>query len=199
SVTNKSLSNTTLFYAYLDNVNRIFGEQNPIGDHRQSSHLLNAQYGGLSAGKLTGYAYMLDNESAATLSSDTFGVRWLGTVGPQLSYTLEYAHQSDAADSPLDYSASYTLAELAASLGQVNVKLGHEVLGSDDGEVGFSTPLATLHAFQGWTDRFLETPANGVEDTYLSLETELVGINLALAYHDLSANEGSDRYGQELG
>jgi hypothetical protein len=34
---------------------------------------------------------------------------------------------------------------------------------SGDGVIGFSTPLATLHKFQGWVDKFLTTPANGID------------------------------------
>lgn len=199
SVTGKPLADTDVFYAYVDNVNRIFGEQNPIGDHRQNTHLLNAKYNGLSAGSLTGYAYLIDNESAPALSSDTFGARWLGKVNEQLSYTLEYASQRDAGDNPVSYSADYWLAEAAGSLGAVNLKLGYEVLGSDDGIAGFATPLATLHAFQGWTDRFLNTPANGINDLYASVGGSLGGVNLTLVYHDLSADEGSMSYGQEFG
>lgn len=199
SVTGQPLADTDFFYAYVDNVNRIFGEQNPIGDHRQSTHLLNAKYSGLSVGNLTGYAYLIDNESAPALSSDTFGARWLGKVNEQLSYTLEYATQSDAGDNPISYSADYWLAEAAGSLGAVNLKVGYEVLGSDDGVAGFATPLATLHAFQGWTDRFLSTPANGINDLYASVGGQLSGVNLSLAYHDLSADEGDMSYGQEIG
>ena len=38
--------------------------------------------------------------------------------------------------------------------------LGWEVLGGDEDEPGeaFRTPLATLHAFNGWADQFLTTP-----------------------------------------
>lgn len=199
SVAGKPLADTDFFYAYVDNVNRIFGEQNPIGDHRQDTHLVNAKYTGLGAGTLTGYAYLIDNQSAPALSSDTFGARWLGKVNDQFSYTLEYASQSEAGDNPVSYSADYWLAETAFSLNPVNLKLGYEVLGSDDGIAGFSTPLATLHAFQGWTDRFLDTPENGIKDLYASVGGKLGGVNLSLVYHDLSADEGDMSYGQELG
>ncbi len=199
SITNTSLADTRFYYAYVQNVNRIFGKANPIGDHRHDSHLLNVNYAGLPWGALSGYAYLLDNESAPVLSSNTFGLRWVGKVAENYGYTLEYATQSDAGDSPLDYSADYFLAEGSAKFGPVSLTLGYEVLGSDDGEVGFMTPLATLHAFQGWTDRFLDTPAAGVEDLYLKLSSQVAGFNLLLAYHDLSANEGSASYGSEIG
>src|ERR1035438_4740700 len=34
------------------------------------------------------------------------------------------------------------------------------------GRTGFQTPLATLHAFNGWDDVFLTTPADGLQDIY---------------------------------
>lgn len=198
SITDRSLADTTIFYAYLDNVNRIFGELNPIGDHRHDSHLLNVRYEGLSFGTLVGYAYLLDNESAPGLSSDTVGVRWQGVVNPQLSYTLEYASQSDAGDNPMSYSADYFLAEGSARLGQFTFTLGYELLGSDGGEMAFTTPLATAHAFQGWTDRFLDIPAAGIEDIYFTVGTAIGGVNLMAKVHDLSSDEGSVSYGQEV-
>jgi len=82
------------------------------------------------------------------------------------------------------------------------VKAGYEVL-DGDGTTGFSTPLATLHAFQGFTDKFLSTPANGIEDKYLkagyifSADNALKGVKLGAQYHDLEAEAGGADYGSE--
>ena len=65
--------------------------------------------------------------------------------------------QSEAGDSELDYDANYYLAELGAGYKGVTGTLGYEVLAADDG-VGFQTPYATLHKFQGWADQFLAKP-----------------------------------------
>lgn len=199
TATNKSFDDLTLFYAYVHNVNRIFGENSPQGDHKQQTHLLNARYTGWQAGALIGYAYLIDNETASALASDTYGVRWEGKISDSLSYNLEYATQSDAGDSPADYSVDYLLVEGKAKVQAFNFTGGYEVLGSDDGVAAFSTPFATLHAFQGWTDKFLVTPAAGVEDAYISAATNIGGIAVSLVYHDLSANEGSMSYGSEIG
>ena len=43
------------------------------------------------------------------------------------------------------------------------MKLGFERL-EGNGTVALQTPLATLHAFNGWADKFLSTPANGLRD-----------------------------------
>ena len=48
----------------------------------------------------------------------------------------------------------------------MRLNAGYEVLGADNG-VGFATPLATGHKFQGWADKFLTTPGDGIEDVYI--------------------------------
>ena len=40
------------------------------------------------------------------------------------------------------------------------------MLASDNSQ-GFRTPLATLHAFNGWADLFLDTPPDGLSDIYV--------------------------------
>ena len=48
-----------------------------------------------------------------------------------------------------DFDTDYLFAELGAVFSGVTAKLGYEVLGSDSGMMGFQTPLATLHKFNG--------------------------------------------------
>ena len=55
------------------------------------------------------------------------------------------------------------------------VKVGYKLLGSNDGQCGFVTPLATLHKFNGWTDYFLVTPAQSLEEVYLTLSGKAFG------------------------
>ena len=72
-----------------------------------------------------------------------------------------------------------------------------------NGAKGFTTPLATLHKFQGWADKFLTTPANGIEDTYVNATANLKAIGgmdslgIVLSYHDYQAEEVSADYGSE--
>jgi len=199
SVTDETLDGLKVFYAYVYNVNRIFGESVAAGDHDHETHLLNLSYSGLDFGKLVAYAYLIDNESAPALANDTYGLRWEGKINEMFSYNLEYATQEEAGDNPVSYSADYFLAEAVAKVQRFNVKIGYELLGSDDGEKAFTTSLATLHAFQGWTDKFLATPNTGVEDLYASIGTKLGPVNLSVVYHDLSADEGNADHGTELG
>jgi hypothetical protein len=80
-------------------------------------------------------------------------------------------------------------------------KLGYEVLGSDNGNYGFLTPLATLHAFNGWADQFLLTPDEGLQDLYIAVGGKLVGGKWLIVYHDFSADKPSptvDDLGSEI-
>ncbi|MBE9539218.1 MAG: hypothetical protein IMF06_09065, partial [Proteobacteria bacterium] len=72
-----------------------------------------------------------------------------------------------------------------------------EVLGAGDG-VGFKTPLATLHKFQGWADKFLGTPGDGIEDVYVGVNGKLGPVKLAAIYHDFSAEDSKADFGTEI-
>ena len=61
----------------------------------------------------------------------------------------------------------------------------------------FQTPLATLHAFQGWADKFLTTPSGGIEDLYFSIATKIRGANISLIYHRFNPEAGGPKYGSE--
>jgi len=193
-VNNKSLAETEVKYAYLSNVNTIKALNADI-----KGQLLNVSYSGLSAGKLTGYGYLLDYENS-TKDTQTLGVRFSGKQKAgdvKVLYTAEFATQSDYADAPSTVDADYTLLEGGVAVGGVTAKLGYEVLGGD-GVYGFATPLATGHAFNGWADKFLSTPATGLQDTYLSVMSKVAGVKLLGVYHDYSADEGSADYGSEI-
>ena len=207
--TNKSIRYTNIFVAHINNVNRIFGNANVLqGDYKQDTNLINVSYTGFEAGKLTGYVYLIDNISdpflvkasnnkGAAVSSDTYGVRWSSTSNPALMYTLEYAEQSSGDKNPIKYNADYKFAEVSTTLGRFVPALGYEVMGSDNGLKGFSTPFATLHAFNGWADRFLATPVNGLEHMYVNLGATFSGFALLASYHDFKSNVKSIDYGTE--
>jgi hypothetical protein len=195
SVQNKSLRKTVLSYAWLDRINRVFGDRHPQGYCRSNSHLFNASYGGFAAGTLTGYAYLLDFGGAGAVQScATFGASFAGATplakALKLTYRAELATQSDYGRSPLHYQADYRTFELGFAAKPVAFTLGHEVLGTDRG-VGFKTPLATLHAFNGWADLFLATPAAGLRDTYVRTSANLPAGISALAFYHWFAADGT--------
>lgn len=200
SVQYKGFANTTLFYSYVGNVNRIFGSDVPAGDHEQSTHLLNAKVGLSDDWTVVGYAYLIDNDDAPAFSTDTFGLRLNGNValgGGELSVIADVATQSDADNNPADYDATYFRVQGDWKLDALTAGIGFESLGSDNDQ-GFRTPLATLHAFNGWADKFLSTPGAGLEDLYFKLGYKYEPWSFALIYHDFSAESGGDDFGTEL-
>jgi len=200
SVQYKGFENTTVFYSYVANVNRIFGSDVPAGDQEQDTHLLNANVGLTDAWKVVGYAYLIDNDDAPAFSTDTFGLRLNGNVAlgeGKLAIIADVATQSDAGNNPADYDATYFRVHGDWSLDALTLGLGFESLGSDNGQ-GFRTPLATLHAFNGWADQFLSTPGAGLEDLYLKVGYKYKPWGFTLVYHDFSAESGGDDFGSEI-
>lgn len=199
SVTNKSLPKTTVFYANIDNVNRIVGEGTPNGDHAQNSNIINLKYEGISWLTLSGYAYLLENTDKTDWSSDTYGLRASGkkAFGDYvLKYSAEYADQKAGEKNPNDYDAKYYLGEIGFGTSALSALVGYEVLGADDHAKtstgattlkSFQTPLATLHKFQGWADQFLGGGVGdidqGIRDTYLTLESNALGMVWTANYH----------------
>jgi len=202
SVTNTSLRETTIEYAYVDRVNRIFGPDDgtPAADFQSDSHFLNAKYKGLPNWGVTAYAYLLDFEDSPFSSNKTFGIRVHGSHSFSDStaarYTIEYAHQNDYGDNPNNVSADYILLEGILTTGRISGKLGYEVLEGGASQA-FQTPLATLHAFQGWADKFLVTPVDGIEDLYVSVVGKHRVATVSLVYHRFSPEAGGPDYGSE--
>lgn len=198
SLQNKSLDHTTVHYAWLRRANRVFGRDHPQGRWDSDSHLLNIRHQ-----NLIGYAYLLDFEGpAAGNSCATYGASYEGTrvvsEKAKLLYRAEYATQRDFGASPLRYSADYYALEIGISGSPGLLALGHETLGAGSGG-SFRMPLATLHAFNGWADVFLTTPANGLRDTYLKVSAKLPAqINLLGFYHQFTASRSGADYGDEF-
>lgn len=200
SVRYDGFEHTRVFYAYVANVNRIFGPDVPAGDHEQNTHLLNVKTGLSDQFDVVGYAYLIDNDDAPAFSTNTWGLRADGALDVdfgRIALLGEYAVQSDAANNPASYDTDYFRLQAVWSREALSAGIGFESLGSDNGQ-GFRTPLATLHAFNGWADKFLATPAGGLEDLYLKAGYRFADWNLQAIYHDFSAESGGEDYGSEL-
>jgi len=193
-----------LHYSWIANANRVFGpdEGTQAANFHGAMHALNGKADFGKAGALTAFGYLLDIENAPALSSQTFGLQWTGThaltATTKLSWIAAYANQRDGGDNPNDYSADYYRLEGGATLGATGFKAGYEVLGGDDTpNHAFQTPLATLHAFQGWADKFLTTPAGGVADLYIGASGNLGPVALQVVWHNFEAEAFSQDYGNE--
>ena len=162
-------------------------------------------------GTLTGFGYLIDEDEPLLYgnSSQTYGARFAGTYAfttkVKLSYAASYARQSDYKRNPHDYHADYYLADASLNLGGPTVGGGYEVLGASNGTAltSFQTPLATLHKFQGWADKFLVTPPDGIRDLYgsagyaLPKAGPLANVLAQVVYHRFRSDRLDIRYGHE--
>ena len=215
SLESKPIEGLSLFYAFVKEANRPFGDVDglPAANRdfeKGNSHLFNVSYQPFRYGRFVGYSYLLDLENQAGFANScaTYGGYFAGSTPVServsLGYHAEFAYQTDYKDSPQDYAAEYANLELSASIKPVAFGGGYELLGSDEndagvGNVGFRTPLATLHAFNGWADVFLTTPPNGLQDFYAFAQVTLPwDVPLRLVYHKYESDKESDDLGQEI-
>ncbi|MFO1078923.1 MAG: hypothetical protein U1E73_14465 [Planctomycetota bacterium] len=187
------------------NVNRVFGPRTgtQLADWHGNVKLLNAKIDAGKIGSLSLFGYAMDFDNAAAVSNATWGAALNGSPelsgGWKLTYALSFASQSDAGDNPTDYTAGYRQLEVGLAKGPYALRIGQEVLEGDATLANhrFQTPLATLHAFQGWADKFLTTPPQGVEDSYVAAAATVRGTALKLEWHDFRAEAVSRSYGSE--
>ncbi|MFL0810191.1 MAG: alginate export family protein [Agarilytica sp.] len=182
----KPIADLSLSYAYLEERNRIFAE---AADIASEDHLFNASYK-TPVGTVTGYGYFLEVDNDTDNGLDTIGVRFAGKKN-KFIYSGEYASQSSESGND-DFDATYLMAEFGYNFGPVTLKGGYEDLGSDSGDYGFSTPLATLHKFNGWADQFLGTPGAGLVDLSLAVSGKAGPGKFAVIYHDYETSESTD-------
>jgi hypothetical protein len=196
-----------LRYAWLGRVHRVASDhaRDPLArERRLDAHLANAAWTG-PAGTLVGYGYWLDDRDVASASSRTLGLRWTGQRplgGTDFGWSLEAAKQADHAGNARDTDETYFLVEPSLAARGLTWKLGWEHLGGN-GRTAFQTPLATLHAFNGWADKFMVTPADGLDDRYAAVSGKLGRGRLqdklgwTVAWHDFSAARGAADHGRE--
>jgi hypothetical protein len=183
----------------------VFGVDSPNAHFDGDLVLLNAGVK-LAPVQAKAFAYLLDYDTRLAFSSQTYGV--LATAGfdipglGKLTAQASHARQSDFGSNPVSYEAEYWNAQLALGVVGFTLTAGYEELGSDRGVAAFQTPLATLHAFNGWADLFLSTPANGLRDYYVGIGRAFAapfvpGLRADFVYHKFESDFGGLRYGSE--
>ena len=202
SITQKLKNKASLYGALLYRRNGIKPELNKR--YKRGNLLFNSHMSITEALDLTGYAFLLEG------THNTFGLRSSATLPVRdldLSAVAEYAIQRD----PLVKSnfsgkveTQYLNGELGARYKQFFSKIGMEVLGEQGaGSKGFSTPLATLHAFNGWSDTLLGLASggttSGLKDLHITLgyKSEAVG-KAMLVYHKYDSVINGVDYGSEI-
>ena len=200
-----------LDFGYFNKVRRPLGEDNLnsvfTGDSFFSNYNLATLIGRVS---LFHYATELETGPVGTLrqieSSQTTGVRVLGRrdwENVSIAWEGSYAQQSDYSNNLNDYSADYGLVEISIKPKAFTFKVRGEILGSDNGQ-GLQTPLASLHRFQGFADKFLRTPDEGVRDYSIFAQYDFGSIgpfsevNTFARHHWFEADTDGRNYGREL-
>jgi hypothetical protein len=190
---------------YASQVNRVFGPDSPQGKWEGDVMLASFAYA-LPVGTLSLFDYYLDTDGVAAASTNTFGVKLAGSkpIGKLTgTYALAFAQQGEAGSNAADLDADYELIEGGLNFARFGLGVGYEVLGSN-GTAAFQTPLATLHAFQGWADKFLATPTAGIEDAYVRFNYpfgkrgKFTNVAAVAVFHDYDADIGGAHFGEEL-
>ena len=188
-------------YTFAAAVNRIFGD-----DLQMSSHFLDIPIAFGSSARLGVYGFLLDYDAAQfqALSTLTFGVAWKDkrSIGDRftLRYEVELASQQDAGDNPLDIDTEYLSLTVGGDVGPIAIDVTWEALGdAGTGDRAFQTPLATLHKWNGWADKFLQTPIAGLEDLSLRIGGNAGDhVRWSVRFHDFGSDRGGFDYGSEL-
>lgn len=204
-ISNQSIDGLTLFYSYVNRANRIFGSDadGALRNFAGNVHLIHARYEAFEKTTITGYAYLMNFDKTAAnfgyISNNTYG----GIIESQLgSFKLraEAAYQDGASSTPFYVGNSY-YAHLTGvyEFGCNKIGLGWEYLSKD-----FVTPLATVHAFNGFADVFIGRRIGivnnpGLNDVYIShkWKTPFWGLNFAQFAHLFGDNDSNFDYGWE--
>jgi len=194
--------NVALTLSYLANANRIFGEHHPSqGDLRLNAYLIHCKLPKLPIGKLSVFAHFIENEDVPLLSHQNLGFYLDGDfkVNERFSVVHEwsYVSQTHYRDGSDFIDVDYYRVGIGPKFGNVVIKANLENLGTNEGNYGFSTPLATLHGFNGWADLFLNTPLAGLKDKFLSIQVKRMGWTLVGAYHQFESDFIDSDYGLE--
>jgi hypothetical protein len=165
-----SLGKLTATYVFVWHVDRVFGGK---VDWNSDSHLVNLAYIVAKPLKLEGFLYALDFTDGAPVKFDnapansglTGGFRASGAerAGPfDLVYATTWARETNYANQPSRFSLDFWQASLAATYRIATAGIDYEQL-DGNGVQGFFTPIATTHAFQGWSDAFAADSGNKTE------------------------------------
>ncbi|TRW49639.1 hypothetical protein FM042_01890 [Aliidiomarina halalkaliphila] len=186
--------------AYIQNVNRVFGPKGPAANERGTLFTGLVQWQLSDQQSLRGYMYDFDFSDWDIRDSQTYGIEyhhtWPMPTG-SLQAQVVAARQNDAHQHPQSFSHHYhRFSATMPVLQRAKLELGSERL-AGDGISAFQTPLATLHAFQGFTDLFLVTPNDGLRDHFAKVSMSIGQVPLTIGYHQFYADTDRRRYGDE--
>lgn len=218
SVTNKSIPDTNVYLAHFESVNQINTRYRTAG----ALDIVNAKYSISGTEGVTGYGYFSKFDDlgfgnawfgvgnpTANQSNKTLGLRFDGThpFSPNFraAYTAEYAKQTDYSGGDSRIDAHYLKLGGGVGFDAFNLRIDQETLSSNDSKFAFQTPFGTNHLFQGWVDKFLATPKEGIKDTFITATYRLDDFLFFADYHFINSDKDfakvsggtGDKYGKE--
>ncbi|RUO63133.1 alginate export family protein [Pseudidiomarina insulisalsae] len=195
-----ALSNiSSLDVGYFHNVNRIFGPDGSSADHKGNFYTSLFTLQPAAGHQAAAFYYDFEFSDWQERSSRTYGIDYsLAFAAPwALKAQMTLARQDDAHQNTQNFTHSYHRLSIDWDFGPATLTVGQERL-AGNGDSALQTPLATLHAFNGFADIFLNTPADGLRDDWLALKGQHHKWKWRLAYHDFRADHGAHDYGDEL-
>jgi hypothetical protein len=226
SVLNKSIPDTEVYLAHFESVRQINTKLRTDG----ALEVANIKYYISPSETLVGYGYLssfddlgfgnawfgagsLNNGTKPNISADqgnkTFGLRLDGVHKLnddwKAIYTAEYAKQTDYSGGDSRIDADYYKIGGGAGYGSFSLRVDQELLGSNNGQYAFQTPFGTNHLFQGWVDKFLATPKEGIRDSFITANYKYNDFMFFVDYHVFNSDVDfykvtggkGDKYGTE--
>lgn len=208
SVLNKSIPDTEVYLAHIESVRQINTKLRTDG----ALEIANIKYHLSPSESIIGYGYFSSFEDLG------FGKAWFGAGNDskdqsnkilglrldgahklnddwKLLYTAEYAKQQDYSGGDNRIDAHYYKVGAGASYGNFSLRADQELLSSNDGKYAFQTPFGTNHLFQGWVDRFLTTPKEGIQDTFITATYKFSDFAFFADYHWLNSDKNFNQVG----
>lgn len=197
-----------LEYAYFAAVNRPSGDDAPGGRSTMATHVFDVTHRRGDMLEASAFLVHIELDETGEPAPKTIGLR----VGGELDlaprhlahYRAELARQRGDDGMGRDINASRAAFELGwefvlGRAGRIDVRTGIERLGasSDASDAPFITPLASANDFNGWIDRFVLTPDDGLVDRYVGASYAWDDLELAATWHGFTADRGGADYGVE--
>jgi hypothetical protein len=205
---NASLDDTIFSYSHIIKQHNEFGDDSPNGNEGVNVNAVEVNYTGFEYSSITLYAYFIEDDDVNTNSNKVLGVIFNGENkiydSSYFLHSIEYGKQTDYANNSNNFDLDYFRFSAGIKWGNIALTGGREIL-DGDGTTGMITLLGENHGYNGWEDKFSTIPVNGLEDTYVTLEYKIKGINkyidgikMGAQYHNFKAQNGGAKYGEEF-
>lgn len=187
-------------FAHFTNVNRVFGPTGPKADEHGKFNVVLAQWSLSDDQKIAAFYNNLTFDNWTARDSATSGVDYIGKLNVKKNQLVKLhialAQQRSNMPTPANFSHSYARIDASWKINRYIIDASAEKL-SGDGTTAFQMPLASF-AFNGYADKFITTPVNGLDDYCIGARYLLREGELSLQYHQYQSDNNLIHYGDEV-